>query len=525
MSNHSGPATGLTGRRPAKKVTRGRKLRPAVILFLGAGLLAGCASQRSMYRGIEENRTRAYDAWLQAHRGEEATRPRAKGDLSLADALKLALTYNKSLQAVSREREIAQGGVTEAYSGVLPTVSGEAEYVRLDEAAEFDVGGQVISMGDANNYSAGLQVTQPLFRGGESAANWRAARWNALLADDRIREAVQDTIHQTAVAYYDTLLAQHLFEVNRAAVASARDYLSDVRIKYDQGIASQFDILRAEVDVSLFEAQMIQQQNQVNISKTKLLLAMGASQESEVTLSDRLEFIPLEPEIEEAVRIAFLNRPDLHQAELNLKLQEESWRAARSGYWPDISAFFEQVWANPDPHSSTRIEWGDAWTAGLAAQWPLFDGLGREGRVAREKARIRQRELQLASAEEQALLEVKQVILSLGDAAEFVESQSLNLERAREALRLAEIEYREGIQDAVTVTESRSALTRAEGLYYEAVYYHTVARLELQRALGVLGPRAGAAGSPTPPPTRLGVIEEFVGTGPDPSGSAEGEEK
>lgn len=397
----------------------------------------------------------------------------------------------------------------ESYSNVLPKVSATADYTRLDKVSSFDVAGRSVSIGDVHNYSAGLEVTQPLFRGGAIPAALRAARWTSLLANETLRRTVQTVIFEVAQAYYDSLLAQHLYEVNRDAVASAKAHMNDVQIKRDRGVASDFDVLRAQVDVSLFEAQMIQQRNRIHLAKTQLLRAMGVSQDSEVTLSDTLAYRPMKPVLDVAVRHAYQNRPDLFQAELDLQLQQEALRISQSEYWPKVDAWVRQEWARPDPHSSTKVEWGDAWTAGVSATWPLFDGLRREGRVRQERSRLRKREIELADAEERTLLEVRQSILSLRDAEEFVQSQRLNLGRAKEALRLAEVEYRQGIAETVKVTEARAALTRAQGLYYEAVYGHTVARLYLQQAMGILGPRAGesqAGGAPAPRP---GVIEEF----------------
>jgi len=139
-----------------------------------------------------------------------------------------------------------------------------------------------------------------------------------------------------------------------------------------------------------------------------------------------------------------------------------------------------------------------------------------------ERERLKQRQIQLIDAEERTLLEIQQAILSVLDAEEFVDSQRMNLDRAKEALRLAEVGYREGIQEAVAVTEAMSALTRAQGLYYEAVYTHSVARVTLQRAMGILGPRAGTPAvdlrqKEVEIRVRPGEIEEFG----DRAGAAE----
>jgi len=479
-----------------------------IFLFLAAGAIAGCESEDSVYRDIRAMRFQAYQEWKNAQENGDTTKPLLKGQLSLQDALKVALSYNKSLQAALQEKEISRGVIKESYAEVLPTISGNMDYTRKDEVGGFEIAGRSVTIGDVDNYSVGLQVTQPLFRAGAASAI-RAARLYSLSANEQVRGTVQAVIYDVGKGYYDTLLAQHLYTVNSDAVESAKAHLNSVQVKRNQGVASDFDVLRAQVDVSNFEAEMIQQRNRIHLAKAQLLKTLGASQGSDIELSDSLEYASMKPVLDEAVRLAYENRPDLYQADLNVRIQREALRVARSNYWPKIDAWFRQDWSKPDPHVPMFIEWGDAWTAGVSASLPLFDGFRREGRIVQERARLKQREIQLVDAEERTLLEIQQAILSILDAEEFVNSQRMNLDRAKEALRLAEVGYQQGIAEAVTVTEARSALTRAQGLYYEAVYTHSLARLTLQKAMGILGPRGGAAEPPANVQTSPGKIEEF----------------
>jgi outer membrane protein TolC len=126
-----------------------------------------------------------------------------------------------------------------------------------------------------------------------------------------------------------------------------------------------------------------------------------------------------------------------------------------------------------------------------------------------EKAALKKRNIELLDAQERAQFEAQRAILSLADAEEFVESQKLSLQRAEEGLRLAVVGYREGVNTEVEVTDARAALTRAKGLHYQAVYSHALARLDLQRAMGILGPRAGDNTVPTEPPSKPSHIDEF----------------
>ncbi len=454
-------------------------------------LASGCANVESIRREVLVDRTKSYNKWLKAHRSRRESEPVLKGNLSLQDAVKLALANNKSLLAVVEEKEIARGRIVESYSGALPELTATGRYVRLDEVVSFDIEGQNVSLGFEDNYSAGLEVKQPLYRGGAIGAAIRAAAIYACLSDETVRGKVQETIYEVTKAYFEVLLAKHLYEANEQALRSAESHRADVKEKLAQGVVSRLDVLRAEVDVSNFKAETIRQDNRVKLAETNLLKSMGVSQESGIVLSGELIYEAVETHFEEAVRLACENRPDLREAELNVHLQEQALRVARSKYLPEIDLSFNQDWAQPDPHNSTLDEWGDAWTAGVTVRWPLFDGMKREGRVQREKATLKQKKIRLADTEEQALLEIRQAVLNLRSAAEFVASQDLNQAKAKEAFNLVEIGYREGISSEVEVTDARAAFTKAVGLYYQAVYDHKIARLDLQKAVGTLGPSAG----------------------------------
>lgn len=485
--------------------------------MLGALLLfavSGCVGhlRPSLEESVRSSRRQAFRDWQEKRRRSEDDAAVLSGSLTLQDAINLALTRNPSLLAVLEEREVARGRVWESYSEALPSVSLSGEYRRLDEVGGFDVAGRTVVLGFEDNYSVGLHVRQPVFRGGAIPAALRAGQMVALLSDEHIRGAIQATIFVVAKEYFDARLAGHLYTVNKDAVVSAKAHLDDVRKRHAEGLATDYDVLRAQVDVSNFEAEMIRQRNRLDLSRARLLKTMGVSQESTVEIVDPLTFEPVRPVFEEAVRLAHLRRPDLHTAEWNVRLQKEALRLARSRYWPRVDAIFTERWSRPDPHSMTTDEWGSSWFAGMSLDYPLFDGLRREGKMIQEKARLRQRWFELQDTEHRALLEVQEAVLTLRNAEEFVASQKLNLKRAQEALRLVRTGYREGVNTEVEVSDARAALTRASGLYYQAIYSHVIARLALQRAMGTLGPEPGDAEVPHPYKRDPQHIDAFDGS-------------
>jgi len=454
-----------------------------------------------MAQEVRLARAEAHQQYESRKDREDQQQPRISGKLGLEDSVKLAMAHNKMLQQTMEEREAARGGVVGSRSAYLPSVGVTGQYQRLDEVSSFEIdtpeGKQTLQLGDVDNYSIALTVTQPIYAGGAISARVRAARLMSLYADQTVRAATQDVVYAAQSAYYDLLLSQHLVQIAEEDVRSAQAHLQTVEKRRAGGVVSDFDVLRAQVELSNYEANLLRARNAINISRANLIKILGISQESDFVLSDEFVFTPMQISMDDAVEAAFKNRPDLYSQEIQIRQQREQLRIARSRYLPTLNGYFTNTWAKPDPKSfaSPTIEWGDTWQAGFQGAWPIFDGFQREGAIIQEKARLRQAELGLVAIEETALYELTQALLSVENADEFVRSQQLNLKRAGEGLRLAEVGYDQGINTQVELIDAQAALTTARVNYYQAIYQHVEAKLAVRRAMGTIvesGPAAEA---------------------------------
>ena len=456
-----------------------------VFLGMGVVLFYGCGKSREqLYKDMKLSRTKAYEAWKNRREQENPSQPYISGKLSLQDSIKLALVHNKILQKILEEKTVAKGEVLASNSAILPSVDLTGSYKKYPDTGFTAV----------HNYSVDLTITQPVFSGEAIPATLTAARLSSLIADETVRAAVQDVTFNVSRAYYDIVLSGHLYEISEDSERFAQANLEVVVQKKEQGVASEFDVLRAQVALSNVRAELIKNRNTIDFARTSLFKIMGVSQDSEVELSNGLVYEPMTMDMNEAVQTAFENRPELARSELSKEAQKQAVKIAKSLYWPIISAFYTNKWGNPSPRSAALLEWGSLWSVGATAVWPLFDGFSREGEIIKAKARLRQRQIELTDNEETVLFELSQAMFAIENTDEFVQSQQLNLERAQEGLRLAEVGYREGVQTQVEILDARVALTLARSLYYEAIYTHNIAKLNLRRAMGILHePAAGGS--------------------------------
>ncbi|MDR0993949.1 MAG: TolC family protein, partial [Verrucomicrobiota bacterium] len=352
------------------------------------------------------------------------------GALKLSDAVEKAIEKNLSLKQARQAREIARGRIQASYTEALPSLDLTGGYTRLDDDLATLQNGVETRGRFQDQTFVGLRVTQPLFNGRIGAA-LRAAQLYATWAEMGIRQAQEDVVYAVIVAYYNAILSAHLLDVNLAALETAEGQLSDVRARRRQGMASNYDELRAEVEVSNFKAEVLGAQNEKDLAYTTLFRLIGASPESEVELTDAIPLVMEDITFEAAARLALERRADLAEAEYAVRMQRESVAVVKSRYLPEISGFVSQEWASPDPHNSRSSDWGDEWMAGVQVSLPIFDGLGRRGQLIEERAKLEQLELGLRDTEEKVISQIRQLVLSLKTAEEFANSQSQNLKTAK----------------------------------------------------------------------------------------------
>ncbi|MFA5250778.1 MAG: TolC family protein, partial [Parachlamydiales bacterium] len=384
------------------------------------------------------------------------------------------------------EKSIAQSKEKEAVSYSLPHLGVSAGYTHIEKTP---MGLKLIGLGKQDNYAVDLKVAQPLYRGGEIYAGITAAYLSSQAANEQIRGQVQKTIYDTVKAYFDLLLAQELYKVQQKALVTARNHLREVERKLKEGLSFKYDQLRAEVDVTNFEAELIKQKNHISLAEVLLLKTMGVSLKSRVALKDQLQYESAAMAYDEALKIALLNRYDVLSAVLALGIENEQVKIARSGYLPKINAFFGNQWGRrTNPQTGLLDAWGREWNYGLSLEWPIFDGLRTKAAISRAKAQVKQKEYLLENLKELVSLNVEQALFSLQDADALVQSQNLDLKRSAEALNLAELNFKEGLASELVLTDALSATVRSETLYYSAIYQHNLAKLNLDLAMGVLSP-------------------------------------
>ncbi len=453
-----------------------------------AAMAAGCVSESE--KSLHELRLDAYGPPEESSgaptAAPESPLPKISGEIRLLDAVNLALGQNLVLRAAFLKREEASGAIMEAKAAAYPN-AGLTGGVTSDLRERGD---------NADVYGVSWSITQPLWRSGAVSSAIRYAELYSASTDESIRRQVQDTVAQATEEFLGVLLAQQMVNVYTESAAVAERMLETAQKKRNAGSASDYEVLRAEVEVASTRAALIKERNALRSKVIELLQTMGVNQESDITLVGVLEYKPETFDFAKLVETAMTSRPDLLQAEAALRMADESLGIVKGSYGPSADVFLNGKYQNPDPNDTSRDDWSDDWSAGVQVTYTLFDGLERKGRLIQAKSVKRQAEANLRNAEESARVEIHQALLDLRNAEELYQSQAKNIDLSREALRMLENGHKVGKNTQIEVLDARSALTEAMGQYYNAIYSHALARLSVRKAIGTLAVDASEPVSP-----------------------------
>jgi len=483
-------------------LTTQKRLSVIVLLVLMAGTMLFLAAQQS---------------WAQAAGpvSDEATVPILTREMCIEMALSRNLSLAQSL--VQIETRVAE--IKEVRATVYPQVELAANYTRLGNLTKYDFGSdQKISFVPEDNYLFNLSLTQLLYSGGQVQAALRLAE-NARQAVIYEKQLTEETIIMLTSLYFNqVLLVNRLIAVAEETIANVTAHLSLVRLMKEQGLASEYDLLRAEVELANITPLLIQTRNQQRLAHARLENVIqwdGGDYE----ISGAFAADPVNIEEQKMLAQAYENRWELMIITTNRAMINETVNIAKGGYLPTLAFFGNYDWANDEIDMMTGDgKWNYGWNLGLQANWKLFDGFATEARVTKAEGNLKNLDYELEKTKNSIKLELTEAINNYREAYEILASQGKNVEQARKGLHIAEVRFRDGISNQLEVMDSSTALTRAQSQLALAEHNFAVARLMLDKATGTirtqwLNTRADQSVDMTE--TQAGNEEELLTSEPD----------
>lgn len=413
-----------------------------------------------------------------------------KMQLTLDDCLRLALEQNPFyLSALEKEGQ-AKAQVRQAVSNFFPNVSAQGTDILDKKVFTVEIPPMVpgqppqrVKFDFTRTYQMTLSFSFPLFTSGRLMSGYKQADYNYQATKASIRQTRQETVYNVKSAFYAYLLARDFQIVAQESVDLAEKHLTIARNLYEVGMATKFDLLRAEVQLANLQPQLIKAKNALNLSELALKNLIGVELNQPIEIKGQLSFEEVQINSEEAVQKALLNRPEVHQLSYQRMMSEQMFKLARANELPSLAIGGSlNYWSNS--LALKKNNWENYYTISLVLNVPIFKGFANEAQAAQAKALTRQLDYSMKGLVEAVKLEVQQAVLNYQQAKEAVASQEKNIEQAQEAVRLAELNFSEGLATTLDVTTAQVALSQARTNYSQALYDCLMALAELEKAVG-----------------------------------------
>lgn len=416
----------------------------------------------------------------------------AQRTLSLDQCVDIGLQNNKTLLMSEQDYRKARAQIVETRAGALPqvTMNGSFSYQREQPFISFpDSAGNYtkIPLGEKDNYSFSASLRQPIFDAAAFIAP-QASKIFSRYARENVNATEDQVILMIKSAYYQVLLAESLVDVAQQSLSLAQSNLELVQKYRQTGQASDYDVLRAEVDVANLQPQLTQAENDYEIAMINLKNTLSINVNEEISLSDSLGYEPLEMVFDPALDSAKVNRPDLKALEFQIDGWKKYVRAQQSARLPTLNGIV-QYNADYDHYKVDGDNWNTTLTGILSLDFnniPFLDGGRLTGVIRQGQADLEKAKLMYDQLLDNVVLEIRQALLNLNEASRRVESTQLNINRAEEALKIAELRYSGGQNTQLEVKDARVALTRARTNYSLALHDHNIARAQLEKAMGII---------------------------------------
>lgn len=414
-----------------------------------------------------------------------------KFELTLADSVRIALEKNPNVLAMKKRIESAKSQEQEALSSFLPKLDLSAaktveEKLFTIEIPSF-IPGQpptIARFDFTKDYQYTIRMTQTIFTGGKLISSYNQAKLNFNLNKEIDNQTRQDLVLEVKKAYYGVLLSKETLKVSEDALSLAEKHLERTKKLVEVGIASRLDLLRAEVQIANLRPQVIRARNVVELTEEGLKTLLGLQPDDEIVLKESFEYKPLEIDEEKLLSLALEKRPEINQIKIQRRMAREILKLAWASYIPNVAIVGDFNW-RADLFSFAKGAIENYYTVNLVLTLPLFDGFSREAKLSQSKAELERIEYILKGVEQGISLDVKNAILSLKEADESYESQKTNVTQAEEAVRVAELNYEEGLATYLDVLSAHMALTEAKMNLAQALYNYHVALAKIEKAVAV----------------------------------------
>ena len=429
--------------------------------------------------------------------------------LDMDKALTIALSESPTIKIADLDVKKKDYSKREAIAGLLPKIDASASYQRALKkqrmymsGRSFDIGAMVgeylapiyealripfpgndestegesssnegFEVGLDNTYSMGFTASLPII----APQLWKSIEISALDIENALeaaRSSRLSLINQVQKAYYNVLLCQDAYNVLRIQYNNAKLNAEMYASQYEQGTASEYDVLRSEVAVRNIEPSLLSAENAVKLSNLQLKVLMGIDADINVVINDKLEnYEQAMYDITMSIDRSLDNNTNLRQLDLQTEMLKKTATLQKFAYIPTLAAQFSYSWISmSDGNMFENFKFNPYSTLAVSLNIPIFSGGSRYYKVKQAEANVAQMGFQRDNLVRSLDMQVEAQIDAISKSVKQISSNKKGVEQAEKAYAIMQKSFEIGSATFITLNDAELALTSARLSYSQAIY-------------------------------------------------------
>jgi outer membrane protein TolC len=268
--------------------------------------------------------------------------------------------------------------------------------------------------------------------------------------------------------------------------------LNETKALYENGFAEKIDVDRISVNYNNLKTENAKARRSYEMSMDMLKFQMGMALSSSLSLSGDIADLTLEVQeyLNKTQNFDYRERAEYSILQTNQDLANLDLRNNKATHLPKLYASFNYGWNSGVNSTSELFNFNQNWLSfgavGLSLKWDLFTGLRRASKMEKNRIQIDQIEIQKEQLKSSIDMEINRAKDDLRSAKESLGVQEENKELALSVYEQVETKYKNGMASSRELLDAETSKKEAETNYYSSLYDAVIAKIELEKALGIL---------------------------------------
>jgi outer membrane protein len=337
---------------------------------------------------------------------------------------------------------------------------------------------------DEHSLAGTVSLSQVIFMGGKLINGISVASKLYHLQEKKYFLDEQNLIFNTTDLYYKTKLAAEVAEIQAEALAFANLYFNQVSDMYEEGLVSEYDMLRAELEVQKLAPDVLEAEKNSKLAMESFANHLNLDQ-LEIHLIDDIELPEIEKiELDNAVENGLKNRMEIELSGIGVDVSKVLLRYEKGNFLPNIGITAEYSYFGTDEEKIESDDWGSSYQVGIGFSMPLFTGFSNSSKIKKAKHTLNQSKLDHKSLQEMIELDVRNSYWQLQADLEKVNVQTRNVELATKGLEIANARYENQVSNQLEIIDAQLQLKAAKLNFMNAKYSAVISYTKLQKAMG-----------------------------------------